>query len=84
MSGIIEGLKVSDGSTFHDKRAIHASKSDGIAEPADGGGETSMVKFNACEHKKAASVLLWWVDCFLAMVVGIDAWGPTLLGPISF
>ena len=38
--------------------------------------KTTLGKHNACGCKKA--VLLWWVDCFLAMVVGIDAWGPTV------
>ena len=38
--------------------------------------EATMVKCNAYKHKK--QILLWWVDCFLAMIVGIDSWGPTV------
>ena len=38
--------------------------------------EAAMVKYNAYKRKK--QILLWWVDCFLAMIVGVDSWGPTI------
>ena len=38
--------------------------------------EATMVKCNAYKRKK--QILLWWVDCYLAMIVGVDSWGPTV------
>ena len=43
--------------------------------------EAAMVKYNAYKRKK--QILLWWVDCFLAMMLALIP-GDPLLGPISF
>ena len=38
--------------------------------------EAAMAKYEAYKRKK--QILLWWVDCYLAMIVGVDSWGPTI------